>query len=666
MPSVLAQPASFVASSASREDIDGLLRRLDRMAATEGSEQAFYATVLNELVETAGAVAGAIWKVAGNGRSDLMHEVRLATVLPAGCAGPPAAPLSLLHAICRDNRAQCVRPGAESPGERDWNNPFLSILVAVPIRFQTGSRVLGLFVSDHPHAAECPSSVRLMEAVAEICQDFERNLRLRELEIREADEQRWEPLADRLHGSLDLRQTCFCLANDGRQFLGCDRVSVAVRRGERFRIEAVSGMDSFDRRSPSVRLLEILARRAAVSGAALWSDRLAEDTPPELVEPLEGYRDESHVRSIGVLPLRSGAAPDGDDGAVIGMLLVEQFTEPLAGDARRRGLTLARRAGTALANAVEHRSLPLLFVSQAVRRCLRAWTGAGVPRSAAAAAAGLAVLGCLVFVNSEFTVEARGSAVPRLRREIFAPADGVVVNVAVVHGQHVGPGQELLQLRDAELDYELQRVLGERQTAQQRLAAVETLRLDSGGIRAGDPLHRTAADEEELKELVKSLEQQYAILKSRRKQLGVLSPIGGEVVTWDVRQLLETRPVRRGQALMTVADTSGAWILELEVPEREVAHVRLAWEPGRTLEADYVLATNPRALLRGRVQDIAPAVRVSAEGRRTVSVRVATSLGAAEATPGVTAVAKIHCGRRSLGYVWFRDLIEAVQGLWSP
>ena len=29
--------------------------------------------------------------------------------------------------------------------------------------------------------------------------------------------------------------------------------------------------------------------------------------------------------------------------------------------------------------------------------------------------------------------------------------------------------------------------------------------------------------------------------------------------------------------------------------------------------------------------------------------------------PGATVIAKIDCGRRSLGYVWFRELIEFVE-----
>ena len=32
--------------------------------------------------------------------------------------------------------------------------------------------------------------------------------------------------------------------------------------------------------------------------------------------------------------------------------------------------------------------------------------------------------------------------------------------------------------------------------------------------------------------------------------------------------------------------------------------------------------------------------------------------------PGGTADAKIHCGRRALGYVWLADLYHYIQSLW--
>jgi hypothetical protein len=32
--------------------------------------------------------------------------------------------------------------------------------------------------------------------------------------------------------------------------------------------------------------------------------------------------------------------------------------------------------------------------------------------------------------------------------------------------------------------------------------------------------------------------------------------------------------------------------------------------------------------------------------------------------PGATALARVHCGRRSIGFVWLHDLDHYVQSLW--
>ena len=45
-----------------------------------------------------------------------------------------------------------------------------------------------------------------------------------------------------------------------------------------------------------------------------------------------------------------------------------------------------------------------------------------------------------------------------------------------------------------------------------------------------------------------------------------------------------------------------------------------------------------------------------------VKVRInKDDLAAGELHPGASVTAKIHCGRASIGYVWFHSLISAVQ-----
>ena len=46
-----------------------------------------------------------------------------------------------------------------------------------------------------------------------------------------------------VHESLDQKLTSYTIANEGRRIIGCDRVSVAIRKGRKCVIEAISGQD---------------------------------------------------------------------------------------------------------------------------------------------------------------------------------------------------------------------------------------------------------------------------------------------------------------------------------------------------------------------------------------------------------------------------------------
>jgi hypothetical protein len=80
------------------------------------------------------------------------------------------------------------------------------------------------------------------------------------------------------------------------------------------------------------------------------------------------------------------------------------------------------------------------------------------------------------------------------------------------------------------------------------------------------------------------------------------------------------------------------------------------------LATSFILPANPAKVYRGTVQHIDMAVRTNEQGRATVLVRVKFNpKDLPERKPGMVAVARIHCGRRSLGYVWLHDLIDLVR-----
>jgi hypothetical protein len=142
------------------------------------------------------------------------------------------------------------------------------------------------------------------------------------------------------------------------------------------------------------------------------------------------------------------------------------------------------------------------------------------------------------------------------------------------------------------------------------------------------------------------------------------------VVTWKVRDLLLKRPVVRGQGLLTLANPDGPWELELNLPERRLTHVQKAGGNSSVLEATFVLSSHPGQTFRGRVVEIEQAAEVRGDEGNTVLVRVAVDKAALPPLHDQTTVtAKLNCGRTSVGYAWFCDLIETVQTkvlFWLP
>jgi multidrug efflux pump subunit AcrA (membrane-fusion protein) len=475
-----------------------------------------------------------------------------------------------------------------------------------------------------------------------------------------------DEFCQRVHGRLELTATAYTAANEARRILDCDRVSVLVRRGARQQLVAISGLDAFDRRSNSVRCVESLTAATATLGEALWYPQPQEERPQQLAESLEAYLDECHARGLAILPLRGDGSPGASPGpGAVGALVVERFYAPLDEPLRKTALALCPHVALAVQNALELERLPLGRLLRRLRGVVELARGR---RLAAAALIGLAVaalVALLILVPADFTVEARGELQPCDTRDIFAPDEGVVRELRVASGQQVAADQVLLVLRKPELDLEFKRVGGELQTARQKLAAVETEQLQNRREDEGQRRRATelTAQQEELRAVIASLESQYAILQRQQAELEIRSPLAGELLTWSAEQLLASRPVVRGQVLLTVADLSGPWGLELRIPDRRLWHVLQARrQTSDPLAVSFSLATNPGQVLSGTLDRVGQRTEMAeTEGAVVLATARIDPAEMPELVPGAGVVARVHCGRRAIGYVWLHDLIDAVR-----
>ncbi len=648
------------------QQIDTLLDALANLVKEEPDRETFYRCLLERLVSSTTSGGAACWR--RRGLADLKPEAVVGCCAQGEMADPRVAGWRRMSAawVLDRQSARAMGPGVAVASDLSSPNPTNWLLLYVPwtVDESTGG-VFELAARPGASADLQNGYLRFMEAVCEIIADYERRALLGELRLVQRHWSRLDDFSRRIHASLDLESVAYAIANEGLRILSCDRVSVLVRRRRRHQVVAISGSESFSRRSNTVRLLERLAEAALAVGEPLWypTDR---ELAPQLESPLQEYLDESHARGLGILPLCIERS-DGEPGErkIVGGLVVERFFGPADEALRNMTAALTAQSAVAIQNALTLERLPFGQFQRRLAAAAVACQGRRLLGWAAGWAALAALMAVLAWTPADFSVEARGELQPVVMRDLFAPDDAVVSELRAQTGSRVAAQQIVLVLRKPSLELELKRVWGELQTARKRLASVESEQLLN---RREDETQRKrytelTAQQEELRALVASLQTQHEILKHQESELLLRSPIDGELLTWDAEQLLAARPVSRGQALVTVADLSGPWCLELRIPERRIRHLAEAQARGDgPLDVSFALATNPGRVLRAKLDRVAERTEVSElDGAVVLATAAVDADEIPERVPGATVVARIHCGTRSLGYVWFHDLIDALR-----
>jgi multidrug efflux pump subunit AcrA (membrane-fusion protein) len=660
------------------DDIQSALEQIALLATSNLAPRDFHAALIAKTGAALSAVGGAIWLRTADGSlaCDAADNFD-----PAALDDPPGAPANhqhLLEAVLARGAACSVPPGQaldRAPAEMAdprvaWPINSTDFLLAfAPLRL--GAETIGLaelLFHDSLGPKTLHGHVQFLAAVCELAADFHRQQQLRQFAAREGHWRQLEQFIEAAHESLDLRTAAYAIANEGRRLVGCDRLSVAVANEGGCRVTAISGSETIETRSNLVRRLEELGERVLVLGEPVWYPAPPDSLAPEIERPLDACLDESHARVLGVLPLkrRQPGTPQAGAGEPIGLIFVEQFqasaVDPALGE---RAAAVGRHATSALASALEYESLPLLKLERGLQQLRWLTRLRQLPKSKkillSIAAVGLA----LVLLPANFDIEARGELQPRVRRELFAPSDGIISEVRAVEGREVQAGDELVSLRKPQLEFELHRVLGDAQTARKRLAAVQAARLgpERGKSDAAERYNQLTAEEEELKELLASLSQQEQILRGQQDELVLTSPIAGQVLTWNVEQLLAARPVERGQKLLTVGDLNGPWELELRLPDDHAGYVLAAQRTrGSDLEVAYLLATDPGTAYHGHIEKTSLATQTDEVYGSHLRLTVGIDADRApRLRPGATVIGKIHCGRRSLAFVWLHDLIAMIR-----
>ncbi|MCI0358897.1 MAG: HlyD family efflux transporter periplasmic adaptor subunit, partial [Planctomycetaceae bacterium] len=692
-PSALAggpPEASVVAEM--RHEIRILVQEIAQVAQTNVQPDEFYAAFLPRVVSAMGAVGGVVWVIGESGRLRSAFQVNLAqTGLDAAEHRPQHG--GLLKKAIGGNQAIIVPPKSGAGGADEAGNPSELLLVLAPLVVENQPQgIVEVFQRPGGGPTTQRGYLRFLIQMCDLACDYLKNRRLRQLEENQSLWQQLEQFVQAIHASLDVRTTSFALVNEGRRLAGCDRVSLALAYGGQCRIEAVSGLDTIDRRAAEVKRLARLATSVLRTGEPLWHQGEETELPPQIDGPLQEYVDRSHARMVAVLPLVPAISADSDgkrtNARPLGAIILEQLRDARATESlRTRSQLVAQHGAQALSRAIDHSSLFLLPVWQALGKSMWMFRGRSLPRTLLVAGALAGAVFALATVQTDFEVAARGKLQPAIRREIFAQVDGIVAKVPVRHGQSVAPGAVLAELSNTNQELELAALIGRQTTNQEQIAAHQRALLDNSsaaGVRLSPAEEsRLSGELMQLRQEAQNVERELTLFHEKQKQLVVTAAEAGQVVTWKVEDALQGRPVIRGQALMTLANPDGPWEIELYVPERRLAHIQAAQavlaqnggEDSRSaerppLDVVFTLSSHPGAQFSGQVVEIEQTAEVRGDEGNTVLVRVAIDK---EKLPPLhdqtTVTAKLYCGRTSVGYAWFCDLIETVQSkvlFWLP
>jgi multidrug efflux pump subunit AcrA (membrane-fusion protein) len=641
--------------------IDDLLAGIAGLSKSDTSAEEFFGGTLDAAIRGLNAAGGAIWV-----RSEAAGMKIVAQKLPADAqpAGITAARTELVERILHSARSGALPPHCEPSADAPAGNPT-GYVILVSAWLLEGEAAGVIEILQLPGAAAAVESgyLKLLEAIGELIADYQRTAHIRELRERLRGAARLENYTQAIHAHIDLQATAYAIVNEGRQLLGCDRLGLLIARGRRFRLAAISGVDKIHSRAKVVELFEELAAAAVTVDEPLWFPGDGSPQPPQVEAAIARFLDDSHARALAVLPLKTPASNDEPPGWPVGVLVVERFYGALDDRLRSESERICNTTAQAVHNARELADLPLAGLLRQLRwlKSVSALRRVGLVTAALAA-----LVAALALIPANFTIAARGELQPQQVHDVFAQADGLIGDLNVEHGQQVRPRELLARLHRPQMDLEFKQVLGELDTARKRLASVEAerLRIPRDTEEQKRQFDQWTAQAVELGGTIHNLEEMHKILLAKQEELEVKSPMSGEVLTWNVRQSLEARPVRRGQVLLTIGDLSGPWQLELKVRDRDVSHLLAAQrELGEPLAVTYWLSSDPSQRLHGTVRQVA--LRTETPEAEDPSLAVTVDLAADEhpqVRAGAGVSASISCGRRSVGYVWLHDFVDAVRG----
>jgi multidrug efflux pump subunit AcrA (membrane-fusion protein) len=492
----------------------------------------------------------------------------------------------------------------------------------------------------------------------------------------------WRAFVAALQWSWRLPVLASAIVHEGRRLLDVDRLTLLWGPASRLRIKAVSGVSGLHAHSPALGRLQELVRRTVASGEPLVYQAGITEIPAELEDDLAAYVEVSQAQYLAIVPLTTAMiAGEGSETGVedpeashrprrprlLGAVVLERWSAPVASEALlARGDDFLALVAGQLRQALRISWIPLKEFFAGLGEFLFWLRGSKLAIAAALVLTLLSLGVALAVVPYPYRIDARGRILPTQRQQVFAPWDGQIEELRIRSGQLVSEGELLLVVRNDERMAEAATVYSRWLELQKQIVALISQ------VEAGE---REARFEEALRlqgELavarreLAGVEKQRELLQIRQERLVVRAPLSGRVTTFQLAELLTGRPVRRGDALLEIADEASPWRLELDVQEHRAGRLLVAFEKWGARPVTYRVLTQPEATWSAILDEIGSRTVMRPEQGQVLEAHAPIVPGAHPALAiGADVWARIDCGPTVLGDALFGDIVEfARRWLW--
>jgi multidrug resistance efflux pump len=406
----------------------------------------------------------------------------------------------------------------------------------------------------------------------------------------------------------------------------CTRVALGWTDGSYIRVRAISGTDNFEKRMNVVQRLE-----AAMEEARDQDEEILFPALPDadaITRDHQAYAELERLAGLMSVPLRIDGTPRG----VITLERTSAFTENDALALRVVADQVARRLddlhrhdrwfGARWAGAWREWFAQFLGPKQT-------WIKVG------AIAAALFLL-FAVFVPLPYRVNAPFIVRAQAMLHLPAPYEGYLAEVRARPGDLVRTGDVLLKLDTSDLQVELASALAEKQrfSAEAEKAEAERKLADFRAARAA----------------AAQAEARVNLIRYRLDRAVMAAPYDAIVVEGDLRERIGA-PVKAGDILMRISQSSGLYV-EMRVPERDIDLV------AASKTAEVAFATRPEDTFAVKIERIEPAAVTERDGNVFVVRGQLQGVSADWLRPGMTGVAKLESGHRSLLWIATHRLVD--------